>query len=593
MGRCGRCSRSPCECTSSSSSLSSISLGPRDQYTTGELALCPSVSDAQERFRCTDKSRRVRALESYAVDTYNIKYRRRVLQVPSCEYPKLDDALASLQVTAGGYIISLAPDGIYTMSASLCKNVDDLIIQGDCDPFSGVTYSRRCIVEGSVDRDPPPVQPFPVCRTRWVSQLGMGPFDIVVNGSDIVVYGVSLRGERDASRDPCFDSICGREIRMFSANGTFVSAVADGRGNTLSVNQTIPFDDRYEGPEANDSYVPYRRSCSGFGFFFPPRVVIQGRNNISLNTLDSLKIIGCTLDLGPVFFAGSENGAVSLSNCWIKNNVGFFSDFFCENPNVWTGFCYCIAASRGTMNYQAFVGPFAHLTVDSAIASVNYSLFATNIHAIEVNNGGTLNMLGCEVVNCCLGLTAYQGGVIAIPDCRFCCNLYTLYAAYLSTITSVPVNVPGQDTTRVYASPWFIHNVFIFIASMNSYIIIPNFRASRNLVPGILDGQVHTRLESIHVDLIGRHNSCFVYLPSASTPSPIGLGCITRESIPGALTESYMINLINANSWSVATGSFIRSIVGDTGVSVTAAESLARLATDMNDGDTEGDQVPF
>jgi hypothetical protein len=479
------------------------------------------------------------------------------------------------------------------MSASLCKSVDDLIIEGDCNPFVGIVYSRRCLIEGGSTLEPPPVQPFPVCRTRLSAAVGQGPFDLVVNGSGITVYGLSARGERDSNRDPCFDDICNRDVVMFSATGEFVNAKAYGKGNTISVNKQIPFTDLPEGPSPNGTYQLYRRRCAGFGFFFPPNVTINGSSNISLNTFSSVKIIGCKLDLGPLFFYGAENGAASLSNCWISNNVALVGSVFCENPNVWTGLCYALPASRGTMNYQSFVGPLAHLTVDSALLSVNYSLFATAIHAIDCVNGGTLNMLGCEVVNCCLGLSAYQGATVSIPDCRFCCNLYTLYAAYQSRITSNPVTVPGQDATRVYASPWFIHNVFLFIASMESFIIIPNMRARNNLIPGILDGNVHTNLESIHIDLLGQKGSAFIYLPSSATPNPPGLGCSQRSSIPGALTESYMINLLNANSWNVATGSFIHSIVGDSGTSITAAESLARLAQDMGDNDIPENTVPF
>lgn len=599
MGRCKVCKRNPCGCpssssTESSSSLSTLNLHKRDQYQKVDDTLCTDMDDAMDRFNDTDKSRKVRGLQAYAIDTYNLKWRKRVLQVPSKEYPTLDDALASLQVGAGGYIIQLAQCGTYTMNGSLCNTVDDLVIEGDCDRFSGLTYSNRCRSEGFDERDnPPPVQPFPVCRSRFDPAIGEGPFELVVVGSDITVYGLSLRGERDCTRDPCFDGMCERPVVMFGANGIMTNAIATGRGNTISVNQPVPFTDLPEAPELPNQRSLYRRRCSGFGFFFPPRVTIEGRANTSMNALNSLRIIGCKLDLGPLFFAGGQNGSVAIANCWIANNVGLYGNFFFDNPNVWTGFCYCIAASRGTMNRQAFVGPFAHLTVDTAVVSVNYTLFASCIHAVECTNGGRLNMLGCELVNCCVALTAYQGALVAIPDCRFCCNLYTLYAAYMSMITSNPVNVPGQDTSRVYASPWFIHNVFIFIASMNSYIVIPNMRARRNLVPGILDGQVHTRLESIHVDLIGQNNSCFVFLPSASTPSPVGLGCVTASNLPGALSDSYLTNLFNANSWSAVTPSFILSVVGDSLNSITAAESLTKLAVDMSQNDVLGDEIPF
>jgi hypothetical protein len=536
----------------------------------------------------------VRALQAYAVDTYNLKWRKRILQVPSKEYPTLDDAFASLQVDAGGYIIQLRECGTYTVNGSLCKTVDDLIIEGDCDPFSGMTYTNRCRSDGPESRErPPPVIPFPVCRSRYCTELGEGPFELVVVGSDITVYGLSLRGERDDTRNPCFDGVCERPVVMFGANGVITHAIATGHGNTISVNKAVPFTDTPEAPELPNQHFLYRRRCSGFGFFFPARTVIEGKGNVSINTLNSLRIIGCKLSLGSVFFAGSENGTVSLSNCWIENNVAFQSSFFCDNSNVWTGYCYCIPASRGTLNRQAFVGPFAHLTVDTAIASVNYTTFSSNVHAIDVVNGGRLNLLGCEVVNCCLGLSAWESGTAAIPDSRFCCNLYALYATYMSTITSVPVLVPGVDTSRTYASPWFIHNVFIFIANMNSYITVPNMRAHHNLIPGILDGEVHTRLESIHIDLIGQRNSCFVFLPSPSTPNPIGLGCIDANSLPGSLSDSYLGSLLNANSWSVITPSFIQSIVGDSFNSVTAAQSLTRLAQDMADNNTDGVRVPF
>lgn len=566
----------------------------RDAYNEGCEDLCVGYKDGLERLRECETKRQVRELIAYNVDTFNFRYRPRVLIVPSKEYCTLDDALASLQMNAGGYIIKLRP-GNHLLSASLCRTVDKLVIEGDCDPFAGRVYTRRCITEN--DRNlPPPVVPFPVCRSRIDPCTGAGPFDLVVNGSQVTVYGLSLRGERDPRGDPCFDLVCNRRVVLFSARGELIETRANGRGNTLTfaVTGQFPFTDIADLPTRPGTFDIYRRRCAGFGFFFPPDVTITGtQSNLSLLAEDSIRIVGVELNIPKLFFYGARNGAASLANCWIRDNVAFFSRVFCEDPNVWTGLCYCICGTVGTMNYQAFVGPFAHLTVDSSTLSLNYTLFASTIHAVECTNGGVLNMLGCELVNNCLAVSAYQGATVAIPDCRFCCNLYTLYAAYQSRITSNPVNVPGQDTTRVYASPWLIHNVIMFIASMDSFIIVPNLKAVDNLIPGLLDGDVHTRLESIHVDLIGQRNSCIVFLPSAATPTPTGLGCADASSIPGALADSYLINLLNASSWNVATPSFIRSLVGDTETSISASESIMALAQRMASDDVHREDIPF
>ena len=535
----------------------------------------------------------MRSLEAYAVDTFNLKYRRRLLIVPSCEYPSIDDAMASLQMNAGGYTIKLLPNSHHVMSANLCNTIDDLVIEGDCDPFSGMWYSNRCVSEDGTGL-PDPVRPFPLCHTRVSSKTGAGPFSLVVNGSSIAVYGHNLRGERDPQRDPCFNDICQRRVILFSATGELIEATAEGRGNVITVDVTIPFTDVAEPAQRRGTFELYRRKCSGFGFFFPPSVTLTATGaNPSINTIERVRIVGVTLDLPSLFFYGSKGGEASLAGCWIKNNVAFYARFFCDDSNVWTGLCYCLAASSGTLNNQAWVGPNAHLTVDASLASVNYSLFASTVHAIECTNGGTLMLLGCEIVNNCIGLTAYQGATVSIPDCRFCCNLYSMYAAYQSRITSNPVNVPGVDTSRAFSSPWFVHNVFIFIASMNSFIIVPNIRATQNLVPGILDGEVHTTMESIHIDMIGQKGSSFIHLPSASTPSPVGLGCRDKTNIPGSLAQSYLINLLNANSWNVTTPSFIRSIVGESQNSVSASETLTTLSSDMSQDNIDHSSIGF
>lgn len=599
MVRCNRCKRDPCGCSSStssstsSSSSSSSSSIRRDAYNDGREDNCVDLCDGVVRLKECSQDRVVRSLKSFAVDTYNIIWRRRVLQVPSREYPTIDDALASLQINAGGYVIKLAEGGNYTIHARLCRTVDDLTIEGDCDPFAGLTYSRRCVTDE--DRNlPPPVEQFPLCRTRTDSITGSGPFELVVNGSSITVYGLSNRGDRDSRGDPCFTSMRERRVILFSATGLLVEGKATGLGNTITVNVPIPFTDIDDSPTRPGTYDVYRRRCSGFGFFFPPSVTLTGSiESISLVALNSIKIVGCQISLPKIFFFGAKNGAASLANCWVSDNVAFFGQVFCEDPNVWTGLCYCLPATSGTLNFQSFVSPLAHLTVDASMMSVNYSLFASTIHAIDCTNGGTLHLLGCEVVNNCLALSAYQGATVAIPDTRFCCNLYTLYAAYQSRITSNPVNVPGIDTTRTYSSPWLIHNVIMFIASMESFIIVPNLRAVDNLIPGLLDGNVHTTLESIHIDIIAQKGSTIVFLPSASTPTPVGLGCVNAGSLPGSIAQGYLINLLRANSWNVTSPSFIASLVGETDVSITASESLNALASRMATDDVNNMTIPF
>lgn len=599
MPRCHKCRSTRCggSCDSSSSSCSSSSLSrvdvpSLDNYDKLEEARGCGVDmcRAKERYEECDKDRQVRSLIAYNVDTYNLGWHRRLLEVPSRAYPTLDSALAALSSNAGGYTIKLRP-GRYTMSASTCARVDDLTIEGDCDPFTGQVYSRRCTTQ-SGDNNPPPVNPFPLCRLIYDERTGRPAYDITVNGSSIAVYGLDSRGGRDPNRNPCFDGICRRRVVLFGAQGQLVEGLATGRSNTITVNVPVPFSDGDDQLFNEDEFEPYSNRCAGFGFFFPPNVVITGASeNLSLYALNSLRFIGVELALPKLFFVAAINGSVALSHCYVSDNIAFGSNTQCDDPNVWTGLCYCLPASRNLLINQAGIGPFAHIVVDACMATWHYGLWLNNINSAECNNGGTLHMLGTEFVNNCLAVSAYQGSTVAIPDCRFCCNFYTLSATYNSIITSNPVNITGIDTTRTYQSPWFIHNTIIFILNMTSLIIIPNFRARGNLLPGVLDGVVHTTLESIHVDLIGQKNSSFVFLPSPMTP--VGLGCIDANSLPGSAASGFLASLLRASAWAVATPSFINGIVGTSQNTVSASETIAVLGSRMGQDDVEGTRVPF
>lgn len=581
MGRCKSCKKNPCSCSSSSnSSSSSISSSiPHDLYRSESTSDCARPHGLERLNNC--KSKEYRTVSAYNVDTYNISYRKRILEVPSREYPTLDDAMRSLQLNAGGYVIKLMRDTEHELNGTSCYQVDDLIIEGDCDKFSGKCYAQRCFWD---ERRPRPVSKYPVCEYLQDRAVGNSSWTVRAYGSKITVSAVNHMGEPDPHNDPCFDDINCRNVVLFGPRGEMICTTANGRGNSISVGATPPFIDVPSLPVDNNGFQPYIPRCGAYGFYFPPNVRIKSNiEDIQITTTNSLRIVGCQLDMANLFSINALNGTTVLSGCVITRALAFTQGrVTCPDSNVWTSVCYVGPGVTGQFYNQFVIGINGHVTCDGAQMAWYYGIYAGNLHGCDATNGGTLSLLGSEFSNNCTAVTANFGSTISIPDCRFCCNYYCLLATYNSNITSQPISIPGYDLTRVFQAPWFINSVTLVVAFMQSMVVVPNLQQRHNLIAAIVDGCVHTTFESIPIDMIGQRGSTFSYIPSSLTPE--GLGCRTIVSQPGSEIPLPLTRLLDANAWTVVSGAFVESIVGRTGQGTKAAVTVERLASDIASG---------
>ncbi len=552
-----------------------------DTYTTdSSSSQCASPRGKERLEECKDLE--VRTVKSYALDTLNLSFRKRILEVPSCDYPTIDKALRSLQLNAGGYVIKLLPETRHEITGRLCYTVDDLIIQGDCDKFAGKCYVSRCAWRPSRPR---PVEPYPVCQYLRSKRTGIGwSYHITWHGSTITVEGLDHEGRHDCKLDPCFDSIGGcRPVVLFGPKGDMVRTEAKGEGNSIIVGALPPYPDPIPSNLEGD-FLPYIHRCGAYGFYFPPNVVLTTSvGDLSMAVTNSLRIEGCVLAMKELYQFSATNGAVMLGGCVIDGSLAFVrGNVECVDSNVWiNGTCY-LGAITAQFFHQYMIGANAHLTVDAGVVAWYYGNFISNIHGCDATNGGTLTLLGSEFSNNCIAVTSQFGSTVAVPDCRFCCNYYCLFATYNSNITSQPIQVPGYDLTRVFQAPWFINNVILVVVSMQSFIIIPNLQQRHNLLVGVIDGRMHTTFESVALDMIGQRGSCFQYLPSPTTPS--GLGCRTSASIPGNYIPLPTFRLLEADAWAVVSGAFVEALVGRDGQSVKAIQTIEALGEQISAG---------
>ena len=527
------------------------------------------MTDCQNRLQTLKGTRKVKEITAYSVDTCLIRYKPRLLEVPSAEYPCLDAAVAVLEKNAGGYVIQLGP-GSHNLSHSICGIVDNLTIMGDCNPFVGVPFIQRCrtvlLEEGGITI-PPDRTEFPFCHSLHSSCVGIGPFDLTITGGRTVrVTGVG--------RDPDFSGLCpDTRIIFFRRDGVLHERlIAAVDGNSITFHDGVPLTtiDRNRGVEG------------GNGFFIAPNVALTSAQTfLSIEVQGNLKIIGVELRVPHLFILDAPGGYVELSHCHIANNVTIQGDYRFNDPNVYTGLVFLWPASTGEAMHQAIVSANGHLQADTCKGIWKYCHFAATIHAAEVQNGAQINFLGSEFVRNCLALSVSTGSQATIYSTVFCGNIYAILARYMSTITSELITIPGLDLTDVLEGPWFIENIIAMIASYNAFIIVPNVRGYRNFIPFIIDAKLFTTIESNPVGTIYHWNSMILFLPNPFAPDPRGLGCVDQSNVPGGTSVSG-VTLTSANVFGVTSPSFIQSIVGDTNDIVTADETLERLVIDSN-----------
>lgn len=539
------------------------------EFTTGKPKC---MTDSQVRTSTTQGClNKFRSISTYSLDTKNISYTPRLLEIGSKEWPTLDCAFKEIKANRGGYVLKLNNKlRDYHVTESLCrKDIDDLMIIGDDNPFSGVSFVQHCsisITDNNVVKTIPnntnQISYIPctgcygsssccsdslMCSDKnpKVAKYGRGPFNISLQTGNIL----SVRSVHGEQFDPDFSCIPPQTSILFFVNSQNVyGSVIKSSKNWIqfSSESSVPLN---TSNQSNGNFINH-----GNGFCFIPNVkIVFSRENYSLETLKSLKIVGVLLEPKvPVTFLNCINGSVVLNNCLVNGPLAIRGNWNFDAPNVFIGSLILWQASRGEAYCQTFFGLYGHLQAQPAsISSWNSCNFIHCASAVEVISSDCC-FPNSNFVHCCMALSVTGGGRSDIINTVFCENNYAIIAIYNSDISALPTNIPGAMTSQIPSGPWFINNLVMIVAYSSSHVILPLTGGANNIIPFIIDGKTYTTIESNPVGNYNQNFSIVIIIPNPFTPNPRLLGC------PGIIDNEALNSL---SAWGVTTPSGIESIL--------------------------------
>ena len=543
----------------------------------------------------------LRALDAYSVDTYLLRYRQRLLTVPSKEYPKLQCAIDAVQPRSGGYIIELVDEGmIYTIDDPMVDDdVDSLIIRGaglHSNPFNGRAYVQRVHETISyVDNNNTNNEDRSRLRTRTTTLpveplhrfipahgcsydpgngcqpelgedvFGKGPFDLRVNGNRVTVTS-------DSGIDPCFDGIpCGSKILFITSDGAINGIphgiVTRGQGNTIIFSGDFGLE--------QTNIRGHNTISAGTGFVFVPSIKVEVRNpGISLEVMNYLSFENIELDAEPMFYIGATQGAVTLRNCWISGTLVIRRHYLLKIPNVFTGFLMLWPSSVGEAYCQTLFGVSSRMQAITNHGMWSYCHFLNMAHGVEMMHSSIMNYTGSDFVRCCLALSAECNSEATLTNVVFAhCRCATMFV-YDSVGNSIVTSIPGAPNNQLLMGPWFISNVFMIVVFRNSQFIGPMTNGINNLIPFVIDGKIYTTIESNPLMNIGPANSMAMVIANPFVPDPTKFGC-TR------LDELVEFDILDA--WGVASPGFVSDMSSlDNEFNVLAENTIRKVQNQNN-----------
>lgn len=595
-----------------------------------EKKICMTESNVRSR---RNKVIETLALDTYSLDTDIIRYKPRLINVPSEEYKTLDDAMCALKPRSGGYVIKLNPRPDRTphlLTKEICDNVDYLSIIGDENPFAGVSYIQRCNkvinTETGVISLPPVNNPVYLpcnncstfsntkcssctayedelvgpsgCRRHKTKRddceecgpptravYGKGPFDIDINDNVI-----SVRSIRDGiENQPDFSCIPPGTRIMFITDvidsntntSIFRTAVIQRvRSNSLVVSEQVAsvFINRTNSINGTSTLV------AGAGFVFLPNVAvtIEGRN-FNLSAQERLYIKGVALNaISPLFYVNSPGGVVELANCHIVNNICFRGRYLLKAPNIYTGLALLWPASTGEAYCQTFYGLRAHLQAISCTGLWDFCNFVFSSHAVEALHGAVIDLSNCFFISCCMAVSSTMGSVVGLTGAVFCHNTFAIILTYQGKAGAVVAQIPGLDVSQITAGPWFVNNTVMIVAAYASYAILPLTGGTGNVVPFVIDGKVYITLESNPVGNINQLHSMIIISRNPFAPDTSTLGCDRLLGIVSTLNS--------VDAWSITSMSSINTIVDINNLiltGVTSSQALGNANSVVGNGNTE------
>lgn len=444
--------------------------------------------------------------------------------VPSDDAPTLADALKKIeddQTYRGMVTVVLKKDVSHTLDSTQHLRHPITFI-GDHDDLCGAVFWTR------------PRQGPMLKQGQHSIAAGVGPFDFII-GSDntITVNGVDEQGMRDKHLDPDFSSVKSkREIFFFTHTGKLIRSqviCSPKSTNTLVVHgEAVPIPRQtsalYQKPNTGD-YAQYNIDHGGYGFFFPPRVQLNGDlPSIELNSERDITFKGIGLDMPSNFSINCSN--LSMKQCWLMSDIAATSHFSSMDGNINTSKFVINAGSSGRIARQFCISERSATEINSSKIALDCSYIACSKKGVRAKAGSTISLMSTHFVGNNQGLVLSGGSTASVPDTQFYSNHVGIKALHRSTIVQ-----DGEWPLRIIGSK-------LPIMLVESHAVLKKYEENNNFVYALIGGKVV--VDASHLD----HHQVYSDGSKFVIDDKHGVHKIDYAALPGS-GEEYEIDFID------------------------------------------------
>ena len=439
--------------------------------------------------------------------------------VPSAETKTLADAILAIErdvVYRGMSTIVIKEHGVHEIKSQTTTLSHPVTIIGDSDRHCAAVYWRRPRKGPMLSMGPPGDE-----------VRGVGPFDIVVGtNNSIAVYGVDEEGERDAHLDPDFSNITEkREICFFTPDGKITPSFAIGdkkKKNILTIfGKQVPFP--VQKPSEGD-YVQYSVEHGGYGFFFPPRVILKGdRTKTSIVSSKDLTLVGIRVDMPSGFSVTCSH--LSSRNCMTSSDISYSCNFSHSDFNINTAPVTIGSGCSGRLVRQFCIGGNSNIGILCSKIAIDNSHVVASREGMMVKNGSAVSLQTTHFVGNHRALFVGSNSCAAIPDTHFYSNHFAIWCVDRSSVVNdslTPPYIIGCGTPFHIAS---------------SDVILNRVIESGNLYYAVVGGEVLIDESENKIDHVYVDGSRLITDDRYANAEP------KHQPLPGML-ESYTPNLL-------------------------------------------------
>lgn len=446
--------------------------------------------------------------------------------VPSVDAPTLADALRKIeddQVYRGMVTVVLKKDVTHTFDSTQHLRHPITFI-GDHDDLCGSIFWSRPR-QGPMKKQG--------AQSNNLVVAGVGPFDFII-GSDntITVNGVDEQGMRDKHLDPDFSSVKSkREIFFFTHTGKLIRSqviCSPKSTNTLMVHGEVPIPRQtsalYQKSDTGD-YAQYNPDHGGYGFFFPPRVQINGDlPGMELNSERDITFKGVGLDMPTKFAINCSN--LSMKQCWLMSDIAVTSHFSSMDSNINTSKLIVNAGSSGRIVRQFCITERSAIEINSSKIALDCSYIACSKKGLKGQSGSTISLGSTHFVGNNQGLVLSGGSVASMPDTQFYSNHIAVKALHRSTVIQ-----DGEWPLKIIGSK-------LPIMLVESHAVLKKYEENNNFVYALIGGKVI--VDAAHLD----HHQIYVDGSKFIIDDKHGVHKIDYATLPGS-GEEYEIDFID------------------------------------------------